>query len=145
MKALLQPSISAQPDLWSCTLDLDAAPCSTPRHAHVFAPQRALLKPSKKHHSLRVIHHTALNAPLRTGLSSTTSSCIRLAVWIISVISANRLCFSVMSLQNTTAMTQLLAMRGHAGQYKLCNHLANQCKHCNNTSSRQPGQQASAP
>ncbi len=37
--------------------------------------------------------------PLLVGLSSTTSSCIKLAVWIISVISASLLCFSVMSLQ----------------------------------------------
>ena len=39
--------------------------------------------------------------PLRMGLSSTTSSCIKLAVCIISVISASRLCFSVMSLWTT--------------------------------------------
>lgn len=38
--------------------------------------------------------------PLLVGLSSTTSSCIKLAVWIISVISASLLCFSVMSLRN---------------------------------------------
>ncbi len=41
----------------------------------------------------------AQHPPRRTLLSSRTSSCTRLAVWIISTISAKRLCCSVMSLQ----------------------------------------------
>ena len=42
---------------------------------------------------------TTVASPLRTLQLSTTSSCTKLAVWIISVISASRRCWEVMSLQ----------------------------------------------
>ena len=49
--------------------------------------------------------------PLRVWQSSTTSSCTRLAVWIISVISASLRCLSVMSLQHTTGIIQPAQVR----------------------------------
>ena len=47
-----------------------------------------------------------LSLPLLIEQSSRTSSCTRLAVWIISVISASRRCLSVMSLQHATDVYQ---------------------------------------
>ena len=44
--------------------------------------------------------HMSLDSPLRILQLSTTSSCTKLAVWIISVISASRRCCGVMSLRN---------------------------------------------
>jgi len=49
--------------------------------------------------------------PRRVLQSSTTSSCTRLAVWIISVISANRRCLSVMSLHRPKMTCQSLFAR----------------------------------
>lgn len=43
-------------------------------------------------------HLKSQSLPLRMSLSSSTSSCIKLAVWIISIISAKRLCSMVSSL-----------------------------------------------
>lgn len=58
--------------------------------------------------SILIIHYGSLkkprsaakteSLPLRMSLSSNTSSCIKLAVWIISIISAKRLCSLVSSL-----------------------------------------------
>lgn len=58
----------------------------------------------------------AVSLPLRTGLSSTTSSCMRLAVWIISVISASLLCFSVISLHsaNVSALNKTADLQRHS-------------------------------
>ena len=44
--------------------------------------------------------------PRLTEALSTTSSCTRLAVWIISVISASRLCLGWMSLQHRSVSTR---------------------------------------
>lgn len=44
-------------------------------------------------------HVSEVLLPLRMSLSSNTSSCIKLAVWIISMISAKRLCSTVSSLK----------------------------------------------
>ena len=65
---------------------------------------------SSKHKLLTTfygLHLINVGLPLRIPLSSNTSSCIKLAVWIISMISAKRRCCGVRSLDlNSRWMTK---------------------------------------